>query len=221
MSPLGQLSSYLGNHRGIDRDFNHVLSYVDELDRHFSHRHHLVNCVVPRFDLEEDSQLYYLYGEVPGAKADDIAIEPRDKNTLVICGTIHRPDAKTVKANDPLAESTTEGTSTKNNTETQRPILTDKVSHGPQHTHSLTREDGTTSYIPLAGSSKPSHRTTHKTLLNERLLGDFHRTFIFPTPVVEEAVQATLDDGILTVLIPKMERSSIDSTKRIPIMHGT
>jgi hypothetical protein len=56
MSPLGQLSSYLGNHRGIDRDFNHVLSYVDEVDRHFSHRHHLVNCVVPRFDLEEDSR---------------------------------------------------------------------------------------------------------------------------------------------------------------------
>lgn len=220
MSPVGQLSSFLGYHGGIDRDFTHVLNYVDELDRHFSHHHHLVNCVIPRFDLEEDDQLYYLYGEVPGAKADDIAIEPRDKNTLVIYGTIYRPEAKTLKTNGPLAESTMEATSTKNNAEAQQPNIIEKVSNTPHHTHHFTREDGTTSYIAPKSSSKSSYHMAHRTLLNERLLGDFHRTFIFPTPVVEEAMRATLNDGILTILIPKKEKISVDSTKKIRIVHG-
>lgn len=91
MSPFGQLTSHLGFNGGIDRDFNPVLNYVDELDRHFSRRHHLLNCFIPRFDLEEDSQCYYLYGEIAGASAENITIEPRDKNTLVIYGTTHRP----------------------------------------------------------------------------------------------------------------------------------
>lgn len=34
-----------------------------------------MNCFIPRFDLEEDSHFYYLYGEVPGAKVEDITIE--------------------------------------------------------------------------------------------------------------------------------------------------
>jgi hypothetical protein len=37
-----------------------------------------MNCFIPRFDLEEDAHFYYLRGEIRGAKAEDITIEPRD-----------------------------------------------------------------------------------------------------------------------------------------------
>jgi HSP20 family protein len=49
-----------------------------------------VNCFIPRFDLEEDAHFYYLGGEIPRAKAEDITIEPRDSHTLVIYGSSQR-----------------------------------------------------------------------------------------------------------------------------------
>lgn len=99
MSPplLTQLNSGLTklglNSSAIDRNFSPVLNYIDEFDRHFSHRHRFVNCFIPRFDLEEDAHSYYLYGDLPGARVEDLGIEVRDEYTLVIDGhtTQHAP----------------------------------------------------------------------------------------------------------------------------------
>lgn len=222
MSPFGQLSTHLGYNGGIDRDFSRILNYVDELDRHFARRHHLINCFIPRFDLEEDSQLYYLYGEIPGSRVDDITIEPRDKNILVIYGTTRRNEVELGsqnKNNDILMRSPTQVASTGNNQEVELEpsALLDKPSRVPPHSHHHT-PGGTTSYIEATSPSKANHRPTRKILLNERLVGDFHRTFALPTPIVEESIRATLEDGVLTVLIPKI--NGIERAKRIPIMHG-
>ncbi|KAG0645057.1 hypothetical protein D0Z07_9090, partial [Hyphodiscus hymeniophilus] len=67
--------------------FNTVIRHLDQFDRHFSHTHRIMNCFIPRFDLEEDAKFYY----IPGAKVDDITIEAHGQNTLVIYGRTHRP----------------------------------------------------------------------------------------------------------------------------------
>jgi len=110
MSPFTQITEALNPHAGIDRQFSPILNYIDEFDRHFSHRHRFLNCFIPRFDLEEDPQTYFLYGEIPGADVSEITIEAsHDDHSLTVFGTTHRPgqanhavtgDAKTSGAPD-------------------------------------------------------------------------------------------------------------------------
>lgn len=92
MSPFTQLYSAFGTARGgVDRNFFPVINFLDEFDRHFSHHHRFLTCYIPRFDLEEDANFYYLYGEVPGTRIEDINVEAHDDHTLVISGTTRRP----------------------------------------------------------------------------------------------------------------------------------
>jgi HSP20 family protein len=43
----------------------------------------------------------------------------------------------------------------------------------------------------------------HRVLLNERLVGEFHRTFAFPAPVEEENVRASMENGVVCIVVPK------------------
>ncbi|CCX11362.1 Similar to 30 kDa heat shock protein; acc. no. P19752 [Pyronema omphalodes CBS 100304] len=43
----------------------------------------------------------------------------------------------------------------------------------------------------------------YKTWINERKFGDFKRTFSFPAPVELDEVTAKLEDGLLTIVVPK------------------
>lgn len=63
---------------------------------------------------------------------------------------------------------------------------------------------------------------THKILLSERLVGEFHRTFAFPSAVREEGVQASMENGVLSLVVPKKEQDTKerDRGRRIPILHG-
>lgn len=47
-----------------------------------------------------------------------------------------------------------------------------------------------------------------------RTVGRFHYEVVLPGDVVEEEVVATLDEGVLTVTVPKAER---DRARRIPV----
>lgn len=63
---------------------------------------------------------------------------------------------------------------------------------------------------------------THKILLSERLVGEFHRTFAFPSAVREDGVQASMENGVLSLVVPKKEQDlkERDRGRRIPILHG-
>lgn len=94
MPPFSQLGLHQGYSKGIDRDFNPILHYIDKIDCHFSNRHyHLMNCFILYFDLKEDTCFYYLYSEIPRVKAEDITIEPHDSYTLVIYRPTYYPSS--------------------------------------------------------------------------------------------------------------------------------
>jgi HSP20 family protein len=57
-------------------------------------------------------------------------------------------------------------------------------------------------------------------LLSERLVGDFHRTFAFPSPVQEDGVQASMENGVLFLVVPKRESKEVKKGRKIPISHG-
>jgi HSP20 family protein len=220
MSPFCHHGFHSGFGTGIYHDFSPVLHYIHDLDRYFSHDHRLTSSFVPRFDLEEDEMFYYLIGDIPGGRAEDITIEPNDDHTLIIHGVtgcfgfslepligrksqhnsnelVSVPDQKRKAAGIH---------STYNNYKPPAPIPLPPQGH-------IRR--GTTSYI--GDTDRPKERSKKKVLLSERLVGDFRRTFTFPAPIVEEKVQATIKNGVLRLKIPKREKSTVEKLRKIPV----
>lgn len=201
MSPFGQFNFRRSITGGMESNFNPILHYIDELDRHFSNHHHLLNCFIPRFDLEEDSHFFYLHGEIPGAKAENITVVPLDSTTLEISGSVHRHNSS---LGTPRAQE----------------IQSDDNEHRSSLSSTDTSRNGKTEDSKL-GSRKDHHQQENKLLLSERLVGSFHRTFTFPSPVDEDAITAILKDGLLTVQIPKKKGLNVvDKTRRITITEG-
>lgn len=64
------------------------------------------------------------------------------------------------------------------------------------------------------GESKSSKAKQHRFWATERSVGEFQRTFAFPTRVDQDAVKASLKNGILSVLVPK---ATTAATKKITI----
>ncbi|KAF8849407.1 HSP20-like chaperone [Acephala macrosclerotiorum] len=242
MSPFSQLRSLPGvggYGGGIDRDFSPILNYLDEFDRHFSSRHRFINCFIPRFDLEEDAHNYYLYGDLPGATIETISIEAHSNNTLAISG-------KTTRSGPPLPPQTDAPESTGETSDFVKVQVEDQGhknetgpgSAAPPVAPEHAEKTGVKPYYPPPPTqgghpqherhrtysneqSAPYNPSGHRVLLSERLVGDFHRTFAFPSPVVEEGVKASLENGVLSLVVPKKEGGSEkERGRRVPIVHG-
>ncbi|KAH6702972.1 HSP20-like chaperone [Leptodontidium sp. MPI-SDFR-AT-0119] len=224
MSPFTQLQTALGHNygygNGIDKDFSPILHYIDEFDRHFSSRHRFMNCFIPRFDLEEDDWNYYLYGDIPGATVSDITVEANDERTLVVYGNTKRPG--------PEREGEVKGEGVSNPTpgfqasslreqEKQTSEPSPPIQPAPALTHHQRHLTSDSDPNP-----NPNPTTNHVILLSERLTGDFHRTFAFPRAVNEKGVKASMENGVLSVVVPKRHAAEEERKKgnKIPILKG-
>lgn len=54
-----------------------------------------------------------------------------------------------------------------------------------------------------SGEKQVSKADKHRYWVSERSVGEFHRTFQFPTPVDQDNVKASLKNGILSIVVPK------------------
>jgi len=257
MSPFTQLERPFTGGSNIDRNFSPILNYLDEFDRHFSHRHRFMNCFIPRFDLEEDASFYYLYGEIPGAKVEDINIEAHDDHTLVVSGTTHRPTPPNlaamgspahefVKVDTPAFHN---GKYVENEGEFAGHAATQNYgSEERHHEHEQQKIEPSApvqqvssqsydyppppqapqpqaQYEPQAQSQQNPQQgqkqhfqgDERRVLLSERLVGDFHRTFAFPSPIAEDATKASVENGVLYLVVPKREVKK-RLGRRIPIL---
>jgi HSP20 family protein len=228
MSPFSQLGFHRGYDGSIDRNFNPILHYIDQIDCHFSNHHNWMNYFIPRFDLEEDDRFYYLSGEFPGAKAEDIIIEAQDGHTLVIYGSTHshslipvssRAEENQSDDNEHPAPRPTRIPSSGNTKDTKAgPSGVDHLStitSYSRHPHSFSPPDHVRH--SKSGSKNGSHQPS-RILISERLVGSFHRTFTFSKSVREEGITTSLKDGLLSLQIPKEELKTADKVKRIPIV---
>jgi len=217
-------NSYLAftpQHSAItDHGLSIMTNYVDDIDRFFHHRR-FMHCFSPRFDLEDHARFYLLIGDVPGAKAQDITIEPRGERTLVISGNIphstnngEERENLDLQSNQGVHIPDNSNVSTRSE-KTSKPLsqpISPGSSPGPRahfqfHLSSFRhRHDGKSAGVDTA--AKEPHGQEYTMLLNERLgvAGNkFNRTFTLPMPMEENAVQASVEDGILRVLITKKE----------------
>jgi HSP20 family protein len=148
----------------------------------------------PRFDVNEGSQAYELFGELPGVEQKDISIEFTDVQTVVIKGKADRvpvtaaPAAATTQSEtDASSEKGKSATVEEDYDETDTPLTTPAAENAP---------------APQAEAENNS-----KSWISERKVGTFGRKFTFPQRIEQDNVQAVLKNGILHVVIPKSQKS--------------
>ena len=179
---------------------------------------------VPRFDVREINSAYELHGELPGLKQEDIEIEFVDANTLVIRGKAERQSTQTSDKGKSIEQSTVTETvaadtaSEHSSSSYQKATVEDDyVDAGAAAEGSEAAETkSTASAEATPAPSTPAVNNTgpdYKYWVSERSVGQFERRFSFPGRVNQEAVKASLANGILSIIVPK----SIREEKKITI----
>lgn len=157
---------------------------------HSSHPH--VRSFTPKFDVRESAQSYELHGELPGITQEDVDIEfaEDDSNALTIKGKIERQYRK---SND------------------DKSITPDDEKQEKQSGTEVAKQGRNEGTIESKQYEKPAYRYW----VSERSVGEFQRTFAFPTKVDREKIKADLKNGILTVVVPKLLKEA--ESKKIVI----
>jgi len=178
-------------------DFTPMLRIMDEYDRAARELTREASQSLrnfhPKFDVKETKDAYELHGELPGVEQKDIEITWQDGNTLSVSGRVeHRSERK---------QGFVEGEENK----TKQPTVEDENTEGKEDTA-----------VTTTGSKEVQKKPEEEARywITERSVGEFHRSFSFPSPVDHDNVKASLKNGVLTLLVPKASRTQ---PKRINI----
>ncbi|KAL3496722.1 HSP20-like chaperone [Aspergillus germanicus] len=167
-------------------DFSPLFRLLDDYDNHRSTRgqgqHTSVRSFAPRFDVRETQDAYHLDGELPGIAQKDIDIEFTDPQTLVVKGRSER---------EYHSSNVSENTSSSSTPASEKQP---QVEDAPE-------SEGTV--VKTGEKQVAKHTEKPRYWVSERSVGEFQRTFSFPSRVDQDAVRASLKDGILSVVVPK------------------
>jgi len=192
---------------GPEKPFQNLFRMLDEFDTYSrqqgtneagerTKRLTAVRTFNPKFDVRETNEAYELHGELPGIDRDQINIQFTEPQTLVISGHVER--------------SYTSGTPPAG-------LLEHSSSHRPT-VEDAPADDDKSNGKPLAKSDAGQVKTVddkqqqqqqqpaYKFWLSERSVGAFTRTFGFPTQVDQDAVKASLENGVLNITVPKAKK---------------
>jgi HSP20 family molecular chaperone IbpA len=181
----------------------------------------------PRFDVRENEDSYELHGELAGLERENVNVEFTDHETLVIRGRVERsygqeaekaPEAAAVEAAPEAAPSETTETTTTEEPEKRRHSHQATVEDDPEdeNTPSSSRASSPKPEVakaapetqevakPAPAEVQPQQQRRFKRW--ERSVGEFSRAFTFPAPVDHENVTATMNNGILSVTVPKAKK---------------
>ncbi|KAH0566122.1 hypothetical protein GP486_000483 [Trichoglossum hirsutum] len=181
----------------VNNDLGPLFRLLDDYDTHRSSAaskgRSTIRAFQPKFDVKETKNAYELYGELCGVEQDDVSVEFSDPHTIIIKGRVQR-------------SPTTEGGSVIGEAKGQsyhKPTAVDE-----------TEDTGTATAVTKAKNENGTSSDGSKYWITERLVGEFHRSFSFPSRVDQDAVKASLKNGILAVVIPK---APAPQTRRIQI----
>jgi len=181
-----------------------------------------LSSFAPKFDVRELQDSYVLDGDLPGVDQEDISIEFSDPNTLVVRG---RTESH-YQAGTPPAGMGTKGAIEGGDGGKHQPRVEEEGEAGTTAAaagSSTGTKQTTTEQQQQQQQQQPQHQPQQqqgkgqgesKYWVSERSVGEFQRSFSFPTRVDQDAVKATLKKGVLNIVVPKMTAAQ---SKRIPI----
>ena len=165
----------------------------------------------PRFDVKEAGASYELQGELPGFEQKDLDIEFVDERTLVVRG---KTASESTHTNAPAVESGTQKAVTaeesisdtasdKSSNYHKASVEDEYVDAGAESSDAQAKKDSTVAK-PAEESEKVEAEPAFKYWVSERSSGEFERRFAFPGRVNQNEVKASLKNGILNILVPKI-----------------
>ena len=163
----------------------------------------------PRFNVSEGADFYSLEGELPGVDPKNVSIEFTDENTLNVRGRIEKQTqsggpAEVKTAEEPAqAQDNDASTTTADNASVRshQPTVEDEKEWTEVDTPA-TSEAGPSTAAP-APQQEEQQQPQNKSWLSERFSGEFSRSFSFASRVNQEQVRASLQNGILSIVVPK------------------
>jgi len=194
-------------------DTIHTFNEVSRASRHATRR-----SFAPRFDVKEAKESYSLEGELPGIDQKDISIEFTDEHTLTIKGRTERHSESGTRPT--AAVETSEKAAIKDASETPASDAASVKSHQatvedeevPANASAATESKEVAAPTP-AKDTKPE-QPKQQYWISERHVGTFERSFNFAKRVDQEAVKASLKNGILSIVVPK---AKLPESRRIQI----
>lgn len=176
----------------------------------------------PKFSYRENKDNFELQGELPGVESKDVEIEWTDASTLSIRGRTEshtergtRPSASAIEAQpeqEKIADSETSSyhkASVEDESDTTMSGANPDAAATPAETPAESTVATTeTQEVAQAPQEDPSY------YFSERSIGQFARTFNFPSRVDTENVKASLKNGILSIVVPKLQAPA---TRRVNI----
>ncbi|EGD96779.1 Heat shock protein 30 [Trichophyton interdigitale] len=188
-------------------EFTPLFRLLDDYDAHraCASETNIARSFAPKFDVRECKDGYHLDGEIPGVNQKDIEIEFTDPQTLVVRGKTKREYTSTNMNNNAIEEAPTpaaiedEAESSRSNShqatvEDEEPATTSRPA-SPARDNKVTKASD--------NSVKKADAPSFKYWMTERSIGEFNRVFKFPSRVDQDAVSASLKDGILSIKVPK------------------
>lgn len=173
----------------------------------------------PRFDLKETREGYSLEGELPGIDQKNLNIEFTDEHTLTIKGRTERhtesgrrPQA--VEAEKQAAIGETPATSETTSVKPHQATVEDEEPAKPSADKAEVAASTPAPAEEQPAKTEQSQRPEQQYWISERHVGEFTRSFNFPRRVNQEAVKASLKNGILSVVVPK---APVPESRRINI----
>lgn len=197
-------------------DFDNYAANYDRQAQTHGHRRRHVPTFNPKFDVTETDTAYELHGELAGLEKDNVSLEFTDPQTLVIRGRVERkyesgtpPSAPAAVEEPKMSGALTDGEwhevkghqatvedEKEGETET---TVSEAAAPTPSTTTEVTKQPA-----PAAPAAAP--KVTRKYWVSERSVGEFSRTFSFPSRIQQEAVTAKLENGVLSVTVPKAKK---------------
>jgi HSP20 family protein len=180
---------------------------VNELAR--SQRHHGRRTYAPRFDVKEAKESYHLEGELPGISQENISIEFTDEHTLTIKGrserhTVSAAPSEAVEAGPAQADGTATPTSDDASVKSLQATVEDENATSEAKGKEVeSQPEAKPEAAALKAAALKAAAPKEHFWFSERRVGEFSRSFSFTDRVDQEAVKASLKNGILSIVVPK------------------
>ncbi|KAJ4380125.1 hypothetical protein N0V86_004434 [Didymella sp. IMI 355093] len=180
------------------QEFAPIFRLFDEYDRQafrdVDRQFQSIRSFTPKFDVKETNEAYELHGELPGVDQQNISIEWTDNNTLQISGK-----------HEHVREEGQRPTTIQGNEEQKKLESSKDDKHQPTVEDESAESANKDTQVAKQSEQQEiaKQEPKHKYWVSERSVGSFHRSFAFPARVDQDAVKASLKNGILSIMVPK------------------
>ncbi|TFB03990.1 30 kDa heat shock protein [Trichoderma ghanense] len=165
----------------------------------------------PKFDVREIDSAYELHGELPGVAKEAVYIEFSDPQTLLIRGKSERTYTAGTSPTESNNKSVTEKAAEEEEASSSSSRRNSYKATVEDEDEASERESGYEVVTSTEDKKKKKEEDEKpvakaKYWLTERSIGEFSRSFHFPTLVDHEAVSASFKNGILSIVVPKAKK---------------